>query len=88
VARRAQALVDASKRLANAEKYDVALYFNPFSGEVRRSLEGKLSLRDASGRGPAEICWPDSLARSHVAEANALQASYDQRVLDVRILDQ
>ena len=81
VARRAQALVDASRRLANAEKYDVALYFNPFSGEVRRNLEGKLSLRDASGRGTAEICWPDSLARSHVAEANALQAAYDQRVL-------
>ncbi len=79
--RRAQTLLDTSKRLANAEKYDLGLYFNPFSSEVRRSLEGQLTLRESANRGPLEICWPDGLSRSHITEANALQAGYEQRVL-------
>ncbi|MEI7785183.1 MAG: tetratricopeptide repeat protein [Betaproteobacteria bacterium] len=80
-ARRAQSSLDTAKRLANAEKYDLALYFNPYSSDVRRNLEGKLLLRDTAGKGPHEICWPDALARTHVAEANVLTPGYEQRAL-------
>jgi hypothetical protein len=73
--------MDASKRLASADKYVLALYFNRFSSEVRRTLEGQWAIRDGASKGPLEICWPESLSRSHISEANALVAGYEQRAL-------
>jgi TPR repeat protein len=80
VARRAQAGLDTVKKYADAQKWDLAIYLNPYSPDVRRNLEGKLVMRDLPAGQPVALCWPDNFYREVVAPAGAVLPGFDARV--------
>jgi len=81
VAKRAQADLDRARKVAEAQRADVALYLNPYHPDVRRNLEGKWVLKDMAGARQLQVCWPDHAYATVSPEASGLLPSYDARAL-------
>ena len=79
-AKRAQAGLETVKKYADAPRWDLAIYLNPYSPDVRRNLEGRLVMRDVPAGQSIGLCWPENFYREVLTPAAAALPGFDARV--------
>ena len=80
-AKRAQADLDKARKVAAAERADVAIYLNPWHPDVRRNLDGQWVLKDLAGARQLTACWPDAVLQAVAADVTAVLPGYDARAV-------